>query len=199
MKMKHENWSNGDEIILAEGMLRQLREGTPVKEMLKYLSVKLDRTPKSIENRWYQFVQPRYKNIIEKIKLEKNEDYIETPSDDSIEKGLDSNPLDLQSTEMNSGEINHEETIIKDGSININDVILFLQKNKNIFNELEKFKRENERLELENQQLKEQNKQVTEDFKVYAKILNEARSIFKNDTKKQTYNIDNTGHVVIGK
>lgn len=153
---RQDAWAKDEDIILAETVLRYIREGKTQLEAFKEVAAQLSRTPAACGFRWNATIRKQYKEAIEQAKEERK-------------KGTRKDVLDL----MNA---NHGQ---KD---TIESAILLLEKMKANFQSKEHLtKEEHERivceLEDENKQLRQMLTQYDRAWGKLEKILEEVESI----------------------
>lgn len=212
-KRTQQNFNEVEDMMIADVILKGISDSQKLKDSLKELAIKLNRTEKSVENRWYTTLQKQYKQVISELKRErraKKAKNIKVQEEVINEKTVEVNN-GIISEEVN--EITVKETPLSESNVNytmtIENVIEFLQKNKNSFNSntevqqlqkrIDELLEENSKYKKENEALLNQNKQLNEDFGVLANVINNARKFTNNENVGVTYKTDNKGNVEIKK
>ncbi|WP_068672486.1 RsfA family transcriptional regulator [Oceanobacillus sp. Castelsardo] len=153
---RQDAWTNNEDIILAETVLRYIREGKTQLEAFKEVSYQLSRTPAACGFRWNATIRKQYHEAIEHAKEERK------------------NGSKKDVSTANTGETDTIET-----------AILLLEKMKENFQTEDNFTKEKHeeivtQLENENRQLKEYLKRYEETFIQFGKIISEVNT-FKNN------------------
>ncbi|MFD1168454.1 RsfA family transcriptional regulator [Oceanobacillus caeni] len=153
---RQDAWTNDEDIILAETVLRYIREGKTQLEAFKEVSSQLSRTPAACGFRWNATIRKHYQEAIEQAKEERK------------------NGLKSDVSSANKGE---EDTI--------ETAILLLEKMKaNFQTEDNVAKEKNEKLvtqlENENRQLREYLKRYEETIIQLGRIISEVNT-FRNN------------------
>jgi len=156
---RQDAWAKDEDIILAETVLRYIREGKTQLEAFKEVAAQLSRTPAACGFRWNATIRKQYQEAIEQAKEERK-------------KGNRRDVLEL----MNS---NHEQ---KD---TIESAILLLEKMKANFQSKEHFTREEHekivlQLENENRQLRQMLTKYDRAWAKIEQILDEVEAIRNN-------------------
>ncbi|MDL4841442.1 RsfA family transcriptional regulator [Aquibacillus rhizosphaerae] len=215
VKVRQDAWSHEDDLLLAETVLRHIREGSTQLNAFEEVGDKLNRTSAACGFRWNAEVRQRYDQAVAIAKRQRKEKkraiarqekstLRQTPVVTPTE--LDANIIEQEQFSFsNEIESNNDHTISTtslDSMINLDSVIDYLKSIKKDFNEstrskssLEKLKQENETLlnekqNLENKVVKLQ-KQVTtvqEDYQVLIQIMDRARKmvVFDEDNNIST-------------
>lgn len=156
---RQDAWAKDEDVILAETVLRYIREGKTQLEAFKEVAAQLSRTPAACGFRWNATIRKQYQEAIEQAKEERK-------------KGNRKDVLEL----MNA---NHEQ---KD---TIESAILLLEKMKTNFQSKEHFTKEEHekivlRLENENRQLRQMLTKYDRAWAKIEKILDEVEGIRNN-------------------
>ncbi len=182
--IRQDAWSHDEDLLLAETVLRFIREGGTQLQSFEQVGVELSRTAAACGFRWNSFVRKRYKEAIELAKQARKES-----------KGT-----------VVEREIK-EETVEKD--ITLQEVIQFLQRQKqdrkkNVEKENEALKREMEQLQqqitkihAEKLVLIERLHTVEEDYKSFIEIMERARKMtfLEDREKKIKFQMDKNGNL----
>ncbi|PLT27686.1 RsfA family transcriptional regulator [Peribacillus deserti] len=180
---RQDAWSQDEDLLLAEVVLRHIREGSTQLKAFEEVGKKLSRTSAACGFRWNSFVRKQYKSGIELAKKQRKQskkNHFEAPGQEPV------NEIPLKSQEKN---LPVQESI-SEPLINLNDVIQFLveydqsfhrktkeQENEELKQELEQLKKEHERALEFNRQLQEKLKTVEDDYRALIQIMERARKL----------------------
>ncbi|MDG5786462.1 RsfA family transcriptional regulator [Evansella sp. AB-P1] len=196
MKVRQDAWSEEDDLLLAETVLRHIREGGTQLQAFDEVGDALNRTSAACGFRWNAVVRDKYEDAIKLAKKHRKDrkrklaqeakpasSYtVPSTSFTTTTKPVYQAPPSLSSdSNVLSG--------VKENEISMNDVIQFLQsmngrghKESLLMQENESLKLENKELklkvnELENQlnKLKEEHQVIEEDYQSIIQIMNRAR------------------------
>lgn len=175
MKVRQDAWSHEDDLLLAETVLRHIREGGTQLNAFEEVGDKLNRTSAAVGFRWNAIVRNKYDQAIQLAKKQRKERK-RTQAMTTVM------PSSEKVTEVNQG---------KPIDIDIQDVIQFLKQLKNntvqshqLKSQTEKLQKENEQLRLENERLKQavmsteqKYSSVQEDYQSFIEIMERARKM----------------------
>jgi prespore-specific regulator len=204
MKVRQDAWSHEDDLLLAETVLRYIREGGTQLGAFEEVGDRLNRTSAACGFRWNAEVRKNYDQAIAIAKRQRKE---RKRALERVKK--DSNPTPVSTPIfMNQPlhEVNQEETVTQaeefstellpvsqhsrsTESITLEDCISFLSNLKNEDRQSYIFKMENDQLKRENEELHTKNKQlekrieklsqeqttIQEDYQALVQIMDRAR------------------------
>jgi prespore-specific regulator len=191
---RQDAWTQDEDLLLAELVLRHIREGSTQLKAFEEVGRQLSRTSAACGFRWNSYVRKHYQSGIELAKKQRKENKQSTG--DSIDGSPDS-PVAKQETAQAP-------------SVTIEEVIQYLKKldefsklfNKErdqLTNGYNNVKQSYEILQQENSKLKEQLKAVEEDYRSLLQILDRARKliILEEDQKspKVKFQMDKNGNL----
>lgn len=127
-KKRQDAWTNDDDIILAEIVLRYIRNGETQLEAFKEAGIKLSRTAAACGFRWNKTLRKRYAEGIEVAKR----NHKKKRKDDVIINGIG----------KENGSLEHAILLLKNLKNNPNNFLLKIDER----NELKQLKEENKRL-----------------------------------------------------
>ncbi|MDC3415625.1 RsfA family transcriptional regulator [Aquibacillus salsiterrae] len=207
VKVRQDAWSHEDDLLLAETVLRHIREGSTQLNAFEEVGDKLNRTSAACGFRWNAEVRQKYEQAVaiakrqrkEKKRAQAREEKAEqkhTPQKSAINVNKETIPAtnwSMLNEEVLETESNNQvsQPITQDASINLDMVIDYLSSIKqeyyasaNSQTNLEKLKVENaelikekESLEKKNSQLQEQLQTIQEDYQVLIQIMDRARKM----------------------
>ena len=200
VKVRQDAWSHEDDLLLAETVLRHVREGSTQLNAFEEVGDHLNRTSAACGFRWNAEVRKKYNNAMDLAKRQRKEK----------KRAIANKPV-IKLSEHYSNE--HQSLPQKDSVLTMDEVIHFLQ-NVNInFQEtnqskfaLEQTQSENQRylerireLEQELAKSKQQLDAVQEDYQVFIQIMDRARKMTVLDDqgslKSPKFRMDQNGHL----
>ncbi|OEH93247.1 RsfA family transcriptional regulator [Bacillus solimangrovi] len=202
MKSRQDAWSERDDKLLAETVLRHIREGSTQLNAFDEVGDKLNRTSAACGFRWNAIVRAKHTTDIARSKKERKQRMralkLKTkPLYTPPETVIDYHEIDRK-TELN---------------VSIDDVIGFLQELKNgqtehdeeLQHEIETMKQQNallskqtEELENEIHKKEESFETIERDYEALVKIMNRARKMVMfedDDLKANTFQMDRNGNL----
>jgi prespore-specific regulator len=180
MKTRQDAWTHEDDLLLAETVLRYIREGGTQLAAFEEVGDKLNRTAAACGFRWNAEVRKRYVEAIELAKKQRKE-----------RKRALERAKKLQRTEQNSSQLISSSLLPAPNAITLEQCIAFLQSLNETSSQSQKLKEENERLKKKNEELQERTKQlekklahlmeqqetIQEDYQALIKIMDRARKM----------------------
>lgn len=161
---RQDAWTEEEDLILAETVLKYIREGNTQLAAFKEVGMKLSRTTAACGFRWNSTVRKKYEKAIQLAKQERKKRLLKETGD------------------------------LKKQNLTLDDVIEFLQSFSTSNETLIELKKENERLkaELEKQKadyemklarLKDENEMLKKEYKAMFEIIDRASKVvsFQND------------------
>jgi uncharacterized protein YqfB (UPF0267 family) len=197
---RQDAWTHDEDLLLAEVVLRHIREGSTQLKAFEEVGKQLSRTSAACGFRWNSFVRKQYKSGIELAKKQRKEQVVNNPEvqRDSIAA--------VENVTIEEITPEHEDK----ESITLQEVILYLTKMDEFFQLDNKEKeriserslfleRENVRLLEENVQLKENLKAVEEDYRALMQIMERARKLSVQEDEKAnpkvSFQMDKNGNL----
>ncbi|MBO0996985.1 RsfA family transcriptional regulator [Bacillus sp. SD075] len=197
---RQDAWTHDEDLLLAEVVLRHIREGSTQLKAFEEVGKQLSRTSAACGFRWNSFVRKQYKSGIELAKKQRKEQVVNNP-----EMVRDSVTV-VENVTMEEKTPEHEDK----ESITLQEVILYLTKMDESFQLDNKEKeriseqslfleRENARLLEENVLLKENLKAVEEDYRALMQIMERARKLSVQEDEKSnpkvSFQMDKNGNL----
>ncbi|MGE7608586.1 RsfA family transcriptional regulator [Peribacillus frigoritolerans] len=197
---RQDAWTHDEDLLLAEVVLRHIREGSTQLKAFEEVGKQLSRTSAACGFRWNSFVRKQYKSGIELAKKQRKEQVVNNPEveRDSIAA--------VENVTIEEKTPEHEDK----ESITLQEVILYLTKMDEFFQIDNKEKeriseralfleRENVRLLEENVLLKENLKAVEEDYRALMQIMERARKLSVQEDEKAnpkvSFQMDKNGNL----
>lgn len=197
---RQDAWTHDEDLLLAEVVLRHIREGSTQLKAFEEVGKQLSRTSAACGFRWNSFVRKQYKSGIELAKKQRKEQIVDNP-----EMERDSVAA-VENVTVGEKAPGHEDK----ESITLQEVILYLTKMDEFFQLDNKEKeriserslfleRENVRLLEENELLKENLKAVEEDYRALMQIMERARKLSVQEDEKTnpkvSFQMDKNGNL----
>lgn len=197
--VRQDAWTKDEDLLLAEVVLRHIREGSTQLKAFEEVGQKLSRTAAACGFRWNSSVRKQYKTGIELAKRQRKE--LKKKSQDVF----DSHQVDGEKKiKGNEAELN--------GILSIEQVISFLQrlKEKEIqfdtsVDELKKYKEERDDLrkklkatQEENEKMKKEINLLKDDYLALLSIMEKARKLAlkeENQEEEMKFQMDINGNI----
>lgn len=186
-KVRQDAWSEENDLLLAETVLRHIREGSTQLNAFEEVGDVLNRTSAACGFRWNAVVRNQYEQAIELAKRQRKE---RKRANDRNWKAVHSNRMTIQQTSDNSN-------VDEDNSITFHDVYQFLQSIEKSYearnhsvNKTALMEQKNIALTKENESLKKDLKRVSDrlqtvetDYQTFIQIMDRARKLTLFDEK----------------
>lgn len=180
--VRQDSWTQDEDLLLAEVVLRHIREGSTQLSAFEEVGEKLSRTPAACGFRWNSLVRKKYETAISLAKKQRKKTK-------KGEENIQETPHSMEASD------NQEIPQAYTPNISIDDIVQFLQslkesqlKHEALASENEKLiarinKVENEKNELNEQYLKLQKEYqlINEDYKSLIGIMDRARKMVTTD------------------
>jgi len=202
---RQDAWSQDEDLLLAEVVLRYIREGSTQLRAFEEVGKQLSRTPAACGFRWNSFVRKQYKSGIELAKKQRKENkgQREVRLEEKLEREMENMHECTQQVEF------VEENKTSD-SVSFQEIVSYLKKMDETARlyEQEKQQRAEELgdLQRENQQLREEIKVlqsqlvvVEEDYRALLHIMERARKLIIHEddptSSKVKFQMDKNGNL----
>ncbi|MGJ9457065.1 RsfA family transcriptional regulator [Oceanobacillus sp. CF4.6] len=213
VKVRQDAWSHEDDLLLAETVLRHIREGSTQLNAFDEVGDKLNRTSAACGFRWNAEVRTKYDSAIDLAKRQRKE---KKRAMSSTFKQTRVPTLSLPPVfEENKSEVEEENTfvMVEPPTINLDMVIQYLRELKKDYHAsnqskstLETIKKENSMLqskvsELEKQlsNTEEQLVSIQEDYQTFIQIMDRARKMTvlndKGSNTSPAFRMDKNGNL----
>ncbi|HDR5464928.1 RsfA family transcriptional regulator [Bacillus anthracis] len=216
MKVRQDAWTDEDDLLLAETVLRHVREGSTQLNAFEEVGDKLNRTSAACGFRWNAVVRYSYEQALQLAKKHRKDKMRAASGEQAKKRLLYTPPASGAITDYD--ELVQEETTVQykeaipyqestvpaanaaKGSMTMQDVIYFLQtvgssniKVTALENENTRLKQEmkaqilrNEELEKKLEKLEKQSHTVQEDYETLMNIMNRARKLAVMDDEERS-------------
>lgn len=193
--VRQDSWSSDEDLILAEVVLRHIREGSTQLAAFEEVGERLQRTSAACGFRWNSTIRKKYEAAITLAKNQRKK------SKENKKEAVTPTPLGSEefSTELESGQTlpeNSEAGLAAEekreaSQLTLSDVITFLQQIQETSGKNETMARENKALKLEIETLKTKNNSlvkeiekikkekeiISEDYQMLINIMERARKM----------------------
>ncbi len=225
MKVRQDAWTEEDDLLLAETVLRHVREGSTQLNAFEEVGDKLNRTSAACGFRWNAVVRYNYDKALQLAKKHRKEKMRAATGEQAKKKLLYNPPasnIPMPPLDLDSGEYDELEGLslssslptapAAPNSITMADVISFLQsisssnirasalqtENERLKRENEEYIKRNQELEKKLEKLEHESSTIQEDYETIMKIMNRARKlalIEDEDRTPTTFRMDRNGNL----
>jgi prespore-specific regulator len=222
MKVRQDAWTEEDDLLLAETVLRHVREGSTQLNAFEEVGDKLNRTSAACGFRWNAVVRYNYDKSLQHAKKHRKEKMRAAGGEQAKKKLLYKPPVPAFTAPIDLADEQAEELgeefsalstpTYSTGSITMSDIITFLQsirnsdvkaaalerENERLKKELGEYARKNQELEQKINQMEQQSTTIQEDYETIMKIMNRARKLALMDDEERTstsFRMDRNGNL----
>ncbi|WP_010098968.1 RsfA family transcriptional regulator [Ornithinibacillus scapharcae] len=218
-KVRQDAWSHEDDLLLAETVLRHIREGSTQLNAFEEVGDKLNRTSAACGFRWNAEIRKKYINAIDLAKRQRKEKKraIEKAKKVNRQPVITFQPnyesVPVEETHSESSNIPHSPAMNTQSTITFETVIQFLNQLKKDYYASNQSKATLDQTQRENAMLKEQvmklEKQLSEteqqlatiqeDYQVFVQIMERARKMTvledQGSFKAPAFRMDKNGNL----
>jgi prespore-specific regulator len=212
MKMRQDAWTPEDDLLLAETVLRHIREGSTQLKAFDEVGDVLNRTSAACGFRWNAEVRQRYEEAVQIAKKQRKE------MKRALAKQQKQTIALIQTLKADVIDAEFSEELVSPvsaSSITITDVIRFLQDFQHEARDIVRLQTENDILKRENADLKQQNEKlqnkvtrlleqqniIQEDYQNLVRIMDRARKMVlldeQEDRMAPIFKMDKNGNLEI--
>ncbi|MDT8859134.1 RsfA family transcriptional regulator [Alkalihalobacillus sp. MEB130] len=190
--IRQDAWSTDEDLILAEVVLRHIREGSTQLSAFEEVGERLSRTSAACGFRWNSAIRKKYESAVALAKKQRTkgkkqqpaepEEFVNETSEEIMEPVVSvKEEKDIEKAEGKKRAALKKETVSSE--LTMKTVLSFLadyeeeMKKRIPYEEIEKLKRENELLQEELEKVKEEKKIMTEDYRALLSIMDRARKL----------------------
>ncbi|MEN1938062.1 RsfA family transcriptional regulator [Paenibacillus sp. 102] len=216
MKVRQDAWTDEDDLLLAETVLRHVREGSTQLNAFEEVGDQLNRTSAACGFRWNAVVRYSYEQALQLAKRHRKDKMRAANGEQAKKRLLYTPPASAVITADEEPVVNttvhRSEPVVSSTSITMQDVIYFLQtvgsssvKVTALENENTRLKQEikaqilhNEELEKKLEKLEQQSNTVQEDYETLMNIMNRARKLALMDDEEPaqtSFRMDRNGNL----
>ncbi|WML49355.1 RsfA family transcriptional regulator [Neobacillus sp. PS3-34] len=200
---RQDAWTQDEDLLLAEVVLRHIRDGGTQLQAFEEVGRKLSRTSAACGFRWNSYVRKQYKTGIELAKKQRKDAKRTTPSENPVAASVTVDVQVQAQPEMNT----------ENGDINFQDVLHFLsrlnERAEASFNMEDDKERNTEKIKdlekkafylaAENEKLAKNLKAIEEDYRSLIEIMDRARKMVvhqeEDRQKKVKFQMDKNGNL----
>ena len=194
---RQDAWSQDEDVVLAEVVLRHIRDGSTQLKAFEEVGKRLARTSAACGFRWNSFVRQQYKSGIELAKKQRK---------GNKQQAVD-HTKDVQETKL---AVVEKSEARQGESITIEEIILFLsqinehtavnqEQNEKLLAEARVLSCENDKLQMENKHLLNQLTILEEDYRTLLSIMERARKLTvleeEKNSPKVKFQMDKNGNL----
>lgn len=225
MKERQDAWTEENDLLLAETVLRHVREGSTQLNAFEEVGDRLNRTSAACGFRWNAVVRHSYEKDLQLAKKHRKQrqralgktqpvkkQLLYTPPTPSLEEFADELPLFPSESTSVRQEVKTPQYSTSRPAMSIDTVISYLQSMNNTSHGIEALKSENERLKKEKNEILRKNEElekkiasleqsavnIQEDYETLMKIMNRARklALFEDEERPATsFKMDRNGNL----
>ncbi|MEH7462372.1 RsfA family transcriptional regulator [Bacillus thuringiensis] len=224
MKVRQDAWTEEDDLLLAETVLRHVREGSTQLNAFEEVGDKLNRTSAACGFRWNAVVRYSYDQALQLAKKHRKDKMRANGGEQTKKRLLYTPPISSNASVDENISIEIEQPVQPiqpiqttqamptNSSIAMHDVIHFLQslgtsnvkvsalerENERLKQDIAEYMRRNAELEKKVEKLEQQSTTVQEDYETLMKIMNRARKLALMDDEERTqtsFRMDRNGNL----
>ncbi|MFI8706878.1 RsfA family transcriptional regulator [Bacillus sp. NPDC077411] len=224
MKVRQDAWTEEDDLLLAETVLRHVREGSTQLNAFEEVGDKLNRTSAACGFRWNAVVRYSYDQALQLAKKHRKDKMRANGGEPAKKRLLYTPPIpstvtvnekisiDTQQPVQPMQTMQTTQAMPTNSSIAMHDVIRFLQtlgtsnvkvsalerENERLKQDIAEYMRKNAELEKKVEKLEQQSTTVQEDYETLMKIMNRARKLALMDDEERTqtsFRMDRNGNL----
>ncbi|MFD2926070.1 RsfA family transcriptional regulator [Halobacillus naozhouensis] len=192
-KVRQDAWSHEDDLLLAETVLRHIREGSTQLRAFDEVGDLLNRTSAACGFRWNAEVRQKYEQAVELAKKQRKE---KKRSEANMPSPMVVNTFEEEEEEYEGDEIRQEVPVVAnkesahqpEPSLSLSQIIKQLKayqkessNQQNLTQKYQTLENENKKLASMNQQLTSQLNSMTEDYQALIQIMDRARKMVMFD------------------
>jgi len=210
-KVRQDAWSHEDDLLLAETVLRHVREGSTQLDAFEEVGDKLNRTGAACGFRWNAIVRKKYEKAVDLAKKQRKQ--LKRAHQKRLVRNWQSSYLEKQIDSPGSPPIISEQSDDRQPKLTLSQVIHFLQNLQTNDSEIMRIQAENNSLwktnkeleqkvkhqEKEIEKLKENHQTIEDDYQSLISIMDRARRMVMladdPDSQGPTFKMDTNGNL----
>jgi prespore-specific regulator len=179
--IRQDAWTDSEDMMLAEVVLRHIREGSTQLSAFEEVGTRLQRSSAACGFRWNSLVRKKYSTAVELAKKQRKELKKKAPVKENVRKSRVIHHKKV--TESNTSELTLEQIISYLRNLNVNQNLVERE-------EYEQLQQENENLKHQLNDLKNKYYSIQKDYQSLIEIMNRARQlvIVNEESNKVAYN-----------
>ncbi|MFI8707552.1 RsfA family transcriptional regulator [Bacillus sp. NPDC077411] len=210
MKMRQDAWTGEEDLLLAETVLRHIREGSTQLKAFDEVGDQLNRTSAACGFRWNAEVRQSYEEAVQIARKQRKE----LKREQAVKPKTQVSRVEPKKKVVIEAEFS-EDVIATEPSLTMQDIISFLQnieqnnphieklqtENETLHSQLETLQKTNHQLEKKLEALQKQQQSVQEDYETLVRIMDRARKLVLLDEPKEQmapiFKMDQNGNLDI--
>lgn len=210
MKMRQDAWTGEEDLLLAETVLRHIREGSTQLKAFDEVGDQLNRTSAACGFRWNAEVRQSYEEAVQIARKQRKE----LKREQAVKPKTQVSRVEPKKKVVIEAEFS-EDVIATEPSLTMQDIISFLQnieqnnphieklqtENETLHSQLETLQKINHQLEKKLEALQKQQQSVQEDYETLVRIMDRARKLVLLDEPKEQmapiFKMDQNGNLDI--
>ncbi|WP_050183956.1 RsfA family transcriptional regulator [Domibacillus robiginosus] len=191
MKTRQDAWSEENDLLLAETVLRHVREGSTQLKAFEEVGDKLNRTGAACGFRWNAVIRQQYEKALSLARKQRKQHYRNQQKQERVSSGLRVVEKKHRSGQKATEDLNSDSLTIKEvigflETLNVSgEDYDFLQR------ELETIKREKAELETKYEQLEKSALTMKNDYEEIVKIMDRARRMVVFNDEEAMLQVEN--------
>jgi len=214
-KVRQDAWSHEDDLLLAETVLRHIREGSTQLKAFEEVGDKLNRTSAACGFRWNAEVRTKYENAIDLAKRQRKERKRALARKHQMKSTVRHTVAENENDTGSEKEsfVIEEKTEEKDPTLTLDVIIDYLKTLNKDYDASKQSKNKLDKLEKENISLREQTEElqqqlhdtkkrlatIQEDYQAFIQIMERARrmTVFEDDQTRSApaFRMDKNGNL----
>ncbi|GAE24136.1 prespore specific transcriptional activator RsfA [Halalkalibacter wakoensis JCM 9140] len=181
--IRQDAWSTDEDLILAEVVLRHIREGSTQLAAFEEVGERLSRTSAACGFRWNSAIRKKYESAVALAKKQRSKGKKQPFEDREWATEASNEIIEPVPTAVKEREVEVSKKEASSSELTMEEVLSFLSdyhesmKDRMPTEEIEKLKQENKKLNDELEKIKEEKKIMTEDYRALLSIMDRARKL----------------------
>lgn len=196
---RQDAWTQDEDVLLAEVVLRHIREGSTQLNSFEEVGKNLSRTAAACGFRWNSHVRKQYKSGIELAKIQRKENKkLPLIEKEEVVSTVTETSVDIPQLQLTNSTITMQDVVqylTRVAEQTLNDS----RDRQLITQEYDKLLRENEKLKNDNKKLFEKLSSVEDDYNTLLQIMERARKLIvleeDKKEKKVKFQMDKNGNL----
>ncbi|WP_102347041.1 RsfA family transcriptional regulator [Bacillus sp. Marseille-P3661] len=205
---RQDAWTQDEDLMLAEVVLRHIREGSTQLAAFEEVGKKLSRTAAACGFRWNSAIRKQYNSAIEfakkqrkgveiEVEVQKSE-VPESKKQKNVKAETKKDVADVASLNINHISFETVREFLTTVELDVKKLIDLERENSTIKNKLKKLQEEKQEQSRELESWKENYKLIEEDYKALIQIMERARKMIvlqEDDGSKFRFQMDKNGNL----
>ncbi|GHI01264.1 RsfA family transcriptional regulator [Neobacillus kokaensis] len=201
---RQDAWSQDEDLLLAEVVLRHIREGGTQLQAFEEVGKQLSRTAAACGFRWNSYVRKQYKSGIELAKKQRKESKLQSVASDQlptleIEKAKNEKPSPVKETENNQISFTNVMEYLEELNRKAESHAIINNEREKSIEKIKELEKKTYYLAAENERLTKNLKAIEEDYRSLIEIMERARKmvVFQEEDRQQKvkFQMDKNGNL----